>query len=114
MLYAHRTVDRGRQTGLLTASRLNAGFFKHGDDELRALEGFAVPEPGVEIEDTSCFRSEIRVSGKDPTAVLPRTKGIGTQPAPEGSTTDFGDDTLGHHLLADIDKRQPRERQPET
>ena len=91
-----------------------AGFLIRGDDELRALQRFSVPEPGIKIEDTSCFRSEIWIPGKDPTPMLPRTKGIGTQPTPEGRTADLGDDTLGHHLPPDIGKRQPRERQPEA
>ena len=91
-----------------------AGFLIRGDDELRALQGFSVPEPGIKIEDTSCFGSEIWISGKDPTSLLPRAKGIGTQPTPEGRSADLGDDTLGHHLLPDVGKRQPRERQPEA
>jgi hypothetical protein len=56
---------------------LNAGFFIRRDDELRILQGFALPDSGVEIEDAPGFGSEIRIAWKDPTAVLPRTKGIG-------------------------------------
>ena len=114
MFYPHRTGSSRRQRGLLTAPRLNTSFFIRGDDELRTLEGFSVPEPGIKIEDTPRFPSEIRIPGKDPTPVLPRTKGIGTQPTPEGRTADLGDDTLSHYLLSDIGKRQPRERQPES
>jgi len=114
MFYAHRTTSGSRQSGLFTASRRNAGFLIRGDDELKALQGFSVPEPGIKIEDTSCFRSEIWIPGKDPTPMLPRTKSIGTQPTPEGRSADLGDDTLGHHLLPDVGKRQPRERQPEA
>ena len=80
MFYAHRTTPQQ----VFTASRLNAGFLIRGDDELRALPGFSVPEPGIKIEHTSCFPSEIWIPGEDPTAMLPRTKGIGTQPTPEG------------------------------
>ena len=37
VLYAHRSAGGRGQSGLLTASRLNAGFLIRGDDELRAL-----------------------------------------------------------------------------
>ena len=72
------SASSNRQGGLLTASRLNTGFFIRGDNELRILQGFALPDSGVEIEDTPGLASEIRVSRKDPTAVLPRSEGIGT------------------------------------
>src|SRR5215469_15864538 len=93
MFYAPRTSRSRRQSELFTASCLNTGFLIGGDDELRALQRFSVPEPGIKIEDTSCFGSEIWISGKDPTSLLPRTKGIATQPTPEGRSADLGDDT---------------------
>src|SRR6266852_1232271 len=68
----------------------------------------------IEVEDAPGFGSEIRIPGKDPTTVLPRTKGIGTQPTPESCPANLGDNTLGHHLPPDIGQRQPRERQPEA
>jgi hypothetical protein len=63
---------------LLTAARLDAGFLICTDDELRSLHGLALPDSGVEIENAPGFQSEVRVAGKNPTPVLPRTKGIGT------------------------------------
>ena len=80
MFYAGRTTGSGRPSGLFTASRLNAGFLIRGEDELRALEGLSLPEPGIKIEDTSCFGSKLWIARKDPTPMLPGTKGIGTQP----------------------------------
>ena len=114
MFYACRTTGSGRPSGLFAASRLNAGFLIRGEDELSALQGLSLPEPGIKIEDTSCFGSKLRIPRKDPTPMLPRTKGIGTQPTPKGRTADLGDDTLGSHLLPDIGKRQARKWQPEA
>src|SRR5258708_12543729 len=66
------------------------------------------------MEDGPGFGSEIRIPGKDPTTVLPRTKGIGAQPTPESCPANLGDNTLGYHLLPDIRQRKPSERQPEA
>jgi len=54
-----------------------------------------------------------RGSWKDPTPVLPGTKGIGTQPTPQGRAADLGHYALSHRLLANIRQGQARERQPE-
>ena len=61
-----------------------------------------------------CLGCEIWVARKDPTAVLPRPKGIGIQPAPQGSAADLSHQALRHHLLLDIGDRQSRERESQT
>jgi len=114
VLHPHRSTGSRWASGLFTASRLNAGFLIRRDDEFRTMEGSAFPTPGIEIEDAPGFASEIRVAGKDPTTVLPGTKSIGIQPTPEGGAADLSNYPLGHHLLADIGQREPRERQPEA
>src|SRR5215472_5304044 len=48
------------------------------------------------------------------TPVLPRTKGIGTQPTPQRGAADLGNDALSHRFLANIRQGQARERQPEA
>ena len=48
------------------------------------------------------------------TPVLPRTKGIGTQPTPQRGAADLGNDALSHRFLANIRQGQERERQPEA
>ena len=78
VLHSHRSSGSRWGSGLLTAPGLNAGFLIRRDDEFRTMEGSAFPAPGIEIEDASGFASEIRIAGKDPTPVLPRTKGIST------------------------------------
>lgn len=74
VLNPHESASSNWQNGLLTASRLNTGFFIRAEDELRALQGFALPDAGVKIENAPGFASEIRIPGKDPIAVLPRSR----------------------------------------
>lgn len=92
MLDAHGSAGGSRQTGVLTASRLNTGFFICGDDELRTMQGFTLPDSSVEIENASGFASEVGIARKDPTSMLPRTNGVGTEPTPECGAADLGDD----------------------
>ena len=114
MLDAHGSAGGSRPTRLLTASRLNTGFFVCGDDELRTMQGFALPDSGVEIENASGLASEVGIPRKDPTTMLPRTNGVGTEPTPECGAADLGDYALSDHLLADIGQGEARERQPEA
>jgi hypothetical protein len=124
MLEPHGSAGGRWQTGLLTASRLNTGFFICGDDELRTmqgfplqgfpLQGFPLPDAGVEIENASGFVSEVGIPRKDPTSMLPRTNGVGTEPTPECGAADLGGYALSDHLLTDIGQEQPRERQSEA
>ena len=99
---------------MFTTSRLNAGFFIRGDDELGAMQGFPLPDSGVEIENAPGFVGEVRIPRKDPTSMLPRTNGVGTEPTPECGAADLGDYALSDHLLADIGQGEARERQPEA
>ena len=62
----------------------------------------------------SGFASEIGIAWKDPTAVLPGTNGIATQPTPECGAADSGNYALSDCLLANIGQRQARERQPQA
>lgn len=114
MLDPHGSAGGSRQTGLLTAARLNTGFFICRDDELRTMQGFPLPDSGVEIENAFGFGSEVGIPRKDPTSMLPRTNGVGTEPTPECGAADLGDYALSDHLLADIGQGQPRERQSEA
>ena len=93
---------------------MDAGFLICTDDELRSLHGLALPDSGVEIENASGLVSEVRIPRKDPTSMLPRTNGVGTEPTPECGAADLGDYALSDHLLADIGQGQARERQPEA
>src|SRR6516164_11293672 len=54
---------------------------------------------------------EIRVPGKDPTAMSPRAKRIGAEPAPQGRPANFRDQPLGDHFAPNLGKRKSRQGQ---
>jgi hypothetical protein len=102
MLYPHRAAGSDRQSGLLATASLNAGLFVGGNDTVGGAERDSLPQAFIEVQDASRFGCEIWVAGKDPTAVLPRTKGIRIQPAPQGSAADLRDQALRYYFLLDI------------
>jgi len=44
--------------------------------------------------------------------MLPRSKGVVIQPAPQGSAADLSHQALRHHLLLDVGDGESREREP--
>ena len=73
---------RRSQCRLLAATGLNTAFFVCRDDELARLERASLPNAIIQVEDAPGLGSEIRVPGKDPTAMSPGAKRIGAEPAP--------------------------------
>ena len=114
VLHPHGSASSDGQSWLFATACLNTGFLVRAEDELRSMQRFALPDAGIEIEDAPGFAREIGIRWKDPTAVLPRTQGIGTQPTPEGGAADLGNYALSHCLLANIGQGQPRQRQPQA
>src|SRR5215831_11933668 len=78
------TTGCGSQCRLLAAARLNTAFFVRRDDELTRIQSVPLPNAIIQVEDTPGLGGEIRVLGKDPTAMSPRAKRIGAEPAPQG------------------------------
>lgn len=70
------------------ATCLNAGFFVCRQNELVVLEVLAVPNPLVQVENTSRFFSKVRISREDPTTMLPWSNGILVQPPPYRRAAD--------------------------
>ncbi len=48
----------------------------------------ALPNPLVEVQDSSCFLGKLRVSGENPGTMLPRLDGILMQPSPYCTTAE--------------------------
>jgi hypothetical protein len=57
---------------------------------IAALEGPVMPLAGVEIQHAPSLGGEVRVTGEDPTAVVPGPNGIFVQPTPQGAAADRG------------------------
>src|SRR5260370_18701828 len=100
--------------GLLAPTSLHAGLFVGGNDKVGGAERDSFPPAFIEVQDASRLGREIWVAGKDPTAVLPRTKGIRIQPAPQGSAADLRNQALRHHFLLDIGDGESREWESQT
>ena len=81
---------------------MHAGLFVGGNDKICGAERDSLPQAFLEVQDASRLGCEIWIAGKDPTAMLPRPKGVGIQPAPQGSAADLSHQALGHYLLLDI------------
>jgi hypothetical protein len=99
---------------LLATASLHAGFFVGGKDKVSREQSGSLPQAFIEVQDASRFDCEIWVAGKDPTAMLPRPKGIGIQPAPQGSAADLSHQALRHYLLLDIGDGESREWESQT
>ena len=61
---------------------LNAGFFVSTDNELIFFERFAVPNPLIEVQNSSGLGDKIWVSRENPAAMLPRLDCVLMQPPP--------------------------------
>ncbi len=95
-------VRRGRQSRLFSAAGLNASLFVGRDNKLVRAQWSAFPNAMVQIEDRAGLGGKIGISREDPASMLPRAKGIATEPTPQRSSTDLCDETLSNHLLSDF------------
>ena len=107
----HRRTGLSRQTGVTRAPGLDAGFLVGRDDEFVAPKRFSVPHALVEVQDPSGFNGKVRISRKDPTAVLPRPDRIGMKPAPHGAVADRGDESRLADLSPEVGHAPTRQRQ---
>ncbi len=86
----HRLAGLGCLGRMDASTGLDAGLFIGRNDELVCLQGLALPDALVEVQQACGFGSELRVTGKNPTTVKPRSDGIFMQPAPKSAIADFG------------------------
>lgn len=107
VLDSHGAIGSRRQGRLFPASSLNAGLFIRGDNEVIGAQGSALPNALIEIENQAGLGRKMRIARKNPTAMLPGTKGIAAEPAPQRGAADLRDQALRDHLLADFSDREP-------
>jgi len=107
-------VRRGRQSRLFPPPGLNARLFVGRDNKLVSAQWSAFPDAMVQIEDRAGLGGKIGITGKDPASMLPRAKGIATEPAPQSSSTDLGDKAPSNHVLPDLLNGKPGQRKSEA
>ena len=66
----HRRFRLRRQSRVKSPSCLNTGFLIGGKDEFVILKRLSAPDAFIQVQDASGFQSEIRITRKDPCAVL--------------------------------------------
>jgi hypothetical protein len=57
--------------GMLTATRLDTRLFVGGNNKLIFLQCTALPLASVQVQNSAGLASEVRITWKDPTAVIP-------------------------------------------
>ncbi len=111
-------LDSHRQTGLcipgrmFPGARLDAGLLVRADHEFVCPEPTALPDALVEVQDPPGFVLEVRVSGKDPAAMLPRTDGILVEPSPDGGVADGRGQAGGTDVGAEFSHTPARKGRP--
>jgi len=83
MFDLHGSLGPGRHRGVQAATGLDAGLLVGRDHKFILLQPLTLPLALIEVQNLSGFAREIRIAGKDPTAVLPRTNRLLMEPAPE-------------------------------
>jgi hypothetical protein len=104
----------GRQSGVLALADLDAGLLVRADYEVALGQGGAVPKALVKIENGAGLLQELRVAGKNPAPIAPRTNSILAQPAPERDPADLRYEALPQYLLPNFGDGEARKRQAEA
>ena len=91
---AHRTLRGCRQCLVAANPGLNAGFLIRTDNVVPAAQRLAFPEAFVQIQDSPCLVSELRVTGKDPIFIAPRPDRVGVEDAPDSAGTNRSPQSL--------------------
>ena len=111
MFHLHRLARLGCLSRVDASASLNAGLFVSRKHKLVILQGLALPNSLVEIQQSPGFNSKLRVTRKNPTAVKPGPEGVFMQPAPESAITDFGHQAGLTDLLVQLRQTPSRQRQ---
>jgi hypothetical protein len=73
-------------------------------------EGQSLPFFLIQVQDRPCLDGKLRITWKNPTAILPRFDGIGTQPPPDGDSTDAGNYAMFHNVPLEVFPTESRQR----
>ena len=98
----HGSVRPATVRSMLAPAGLNAGLFIRGDHEFIILQRLVSPLAGIEIQHAAGLAGKVRVTGEDPTAVIPGPNGVMMQPAPQRAAADRGDQTALLNLLHQV------------
>jgi len=95
---------------MFSEARLDAGLFVRTEKELIGPEFTTLPEALKEIQEPASLLFEVRVSGNDPTTVLPRTDGVLVEPAPYSGVAEGGCQDSVPHMRSEFRHTPTRKR----
>ena len=99
---------------MFPVSGLNTRFLVSRDHEVISAQRRALPHALIEIEDGTGLGRKVGIAREDSASMLPRAESVGAEPTPQRGAADFGDQTLGDHVLPDLLDGEARERKPEA
>jgi hypothetical protein len=91
-----------RQRGMLAPPGLNAGLLVSRNDQLIVFEGFPLPVALIQVEDAAGLDSKVGIARKDPTAVVPRAKGVCVEPSTNGAPGDGGNQASAADVAGNV------------
>jgi len=77
---------------MFTDASLDAGLLIGTNHECVFLQWLALPLAGIQIQNASGLGSEVRIAREYPSALVPGTDGVLTEPAPHRLVADGGYD----------------------
>jgi len=98
----------------LSLSRLDTGLLISGDDIIGRFKGHPHPLFLIQIQERPCLTGKLRITWKEPAAILPRFDGIFTQPSPDGDSTDTGNNALLYNETLKVLPTEPRDRNAQS
>lgn len=111
MLHTHAFMAAGRRTRVRASSGLNARLFVSRKYVISLMQPFSPPKSMIKVQHDSRLLCKLRVSRKDPTAVVPGTNSILLQPPPHSCPTYLPNYALLDRLSGNLSNAQTRQRQ---
>ena len=102
-----RPPGTGRDGGVPSEPRLDAGLLVGADHEVRGVEGCPLPLAGVQVENAPRLGRERGIARENPHPVLPGADGILGEPAPHGGAAHGGHEARPGGLAGKVGATQP-------
>ncbi len=100
--HAHGLIRLRGPGRMLASAGLDTGLLIGRQDVIVRAQWRGVPAARIEVEHAFGFGGEMRISWKDPTAVVPGPDRILAQPAPQGRAADLGYQALAENFPSDL------------
>ena len=110
VLHAHLATGTRRKRRMDASAGLNTGLLIRRHDAVARIKGTSLPEPFIQIQDTTRPLLKVRCAGEDPRTVEPGSNGVLMEPAPQRGSTDGRNQPAPYHFPTDLRRAPPGER----